>query len=1086
MRNLKKFLALALAVMMAFSLTAAVGAAGPTDIAGNKYESAIRTLYQYGVVEGVNAAGDFNPNGNFTRAQMAGIAYKIATGDVDDKYSAQNAAYAQQQFTDVPSNHWAAGYIGFCANWGIVKGAGDGTFNPGGRVTGYQVAVLMLNLLGYGKDGEFQGSNWQKNAGELAIRTGISVELGNTSLSAIATRAEVAQVAYKAAFLTNRVQYINGGYAATGERLINEETAAAGEDRWGAPSTTYSATYTWPEYDVTSENEMADQPLLESWTPVSQAAVYKAAGLNESAKTLTVYTNGAATDNKSTVTVSRLVTDTYGQNALGGQGRWTRVYSDRIIYVDTFLTSLYSKTNSVTVGGKEIVPASYSTTTYYNNFVPYDDHHDTAGSNGPSKPIADRGWSSEGGSSDDYPSILGESTSFDMYDVLASYSEVTYSANAYGVFDKYEQITELVDPYKVNALRVTVKAIVKDTAGNPIGIETASGAAYLYNCTFAYNGAPIGPEPLEPSDPDESPAPPDPLTNPFGRLTDTDIGTARTLYLDAQGNILGIMPEPSSTESGYGVVVDYDAGRVRYDKACGILTVQTPTGGKVTLKFIDIANGDTLASAGGAFAGLKAGAPDGEPYGDEKDAVNDAGLLMGHLVHWVTDTDSGNNGYPGYCIISVDDTGGKTAVVDAGKIDIGDAEAVSEVTIKNGGGPGGLLVNNNTVFFVANYQMQNSKGGYVFTGYTAYTGFQNLPRDLAVATSWDVVAGTNPNAAVSDQSTPGGTTLDIEYIEGNGSNNPRGWASHVLIFNGTTASTNRVEPVDKYAFIVNPGAFIKVHDSFYEYSAIMDGKANQAFRVDYNATGDVQKTGLYTYSTYTNDGWSDVKLRESDRMFKGSDGWYYVAGVLYNKIALAADSDKGIAYGDPTDNSQFLAVAQTGVKIYLVNEEDGTFITVGSSYLNYLRRASVYGQSDIWYQLNQYGYIDTIYIVTKNEAAEGTAPDAISSVDIQQPAAANLNTTVGAYLASIKVPDGVTDYAISSVKVEKINKNSGVVWESCAKGESFNTTAYTYRVTIVFVTVGNYSLASTALGSNLSRWSIASQDAGTLVATLII
>lgn len=49
-------------------------------------------------------------------------------------------------------------------------------------------------------------------------------------------------------------------------------------------------------------------------------------------------------------------------------------------------------------------------------------------------------------------------------------------------------------------------------------------------------------------------------------------------------------------------------------------------------------------------------------------------------------------------------------------------------------------MNNNTVFFVANYRMQNSKGGYVFTGYSAFTGFQNLPFDLTVTAGEQVVA----------------------------------------------------------------------------------------------------------------------------------------------------------------------------------------------------------------------------------------------------------------------------------------------------------------------------------------------------------
>ena len=150
MRNLMKFLALVLAMMMVFSLMITVSAADAfTDadlVKERKYANAIDTLQEYGVLKG-DENGNFNPDGEFSRAEMAGIAYRIAMGDVEGKLEKQNAIYAQK-FTDVGENHWAAPYIGFCVNWGIVNGV---------------------------------------NAGFDAIQTGISANLVDFDMSAVAT-----------------------------------------------------------------------------------------------------------------------------------------------------------------------------------------------------------------------------------------------------------------------------------------------------------------------------------------------------------------------------------------------------------------------------------------------------------------------------------------------------------------------------------------------------------------------------------------------------------------------------------------------------------------------------------------------------------------------------------------------------------------------------------------------------------------------------------------------------------------------------------------------------------------------------------
>lgn len=57
-------------------------------------------------------------------------------------------------FTDVDDNRWSASYIEKAYKLGLIKGNGDGTFNPEGPLTREQAAVLMVRLYELIKEGE--------------------------------------------------------------------------------------------------------------------------------------------------------------------------------------------------------------------------------------------------------------------------------------------------------------------------------------------------------------------------------------------------------------------------------------------------------------------------------------------------------------------------------------------------------------------------------------------------------------------------------------------------------------------------------------------------------------------------------------------------------------------------------------------------------------------------------------------------------------------------------------------------------------------------------------------------------------------
>ena len=223
MRNLKKILALVLALVMSLSLMATAGASSFPDVdAENPYATAIEVLDELKVFQGYKEDGTFRPTETLNRAQAAVLVYRIATGDVEDKYL-DNYTYMQQsKFTDLDGYNWAKGYINYCQNAGIVVGTSATTFDPGAKVTGYQLLVMLLRTLGYGKAGEFADpKGWELQTATIAEREGITENVTTGDFGAPAPRQMVAEILFRG-LLTETVEYsalIPGGYTKSGETL---------------------------------------------------------------------------------------------------------------------------------------------------------------------------------------------------------------------------------------------------------------------------------------------------------------------------------------------------------------------------------------------------------------------------------------------------------------------------------------------------------------------------------------------------------------------------------------------------------------------------------------------------------------------------------------------------------------------------------------------------------------------------------------------------------------------------------------------------------------------------------------------------
>ncbi len=225
MKNLKKLVSVVLAVSMLLSVMAfSVSAATFADVADtdSAYE-AVEVLAALKILEG-KEAGSFDPAGDIKRSEFAAVVCRAMNEEASAKGSVGGTSFA-----DVAADHWAAGYINWAAQRGIVNGRDENTFDPDAPVS-YQEAVKMLVVaLGFEVMAQKKGgypTGYMVVGSSYGITKGVSMNpaTGNAS------RADVAKLVYNAldcplmdtAFisLSDEDEYLvyDGGVKANGER----------------------------------------------------------------------------------------------------------------------------------------------------------------------------------------------------------------------------------------------------------------------------------------------------------------------------------------------------------------------------------------------------------------------------------------------------------------------------------------------------------------------------------------------------------------------------------------------------------------------------------------------------------------------------------------------------------------------------------------------------------------------------------------------------------------------------------------------------------------------------------------------------
>ena len=80
--------------------------------------------------------GSFGPERNMTRAEVTTMFARLLTEQIE-----ADKTYASS-FNDVPGSHWAANYIGYMEQFGIITGYADGSFRPDAPVTRAEFAAI--------------------------------------------------------------------------------------------------------------------------------------------------------------------------------------------------------------------------------------------------------------------------------------------------------------------------------------------------------------------------------------------------------------------------------------------------------------------------------------------------------------------------------------------------------------------------------------------------------------------------------------------------------------------------------------------------------------------------------------------------------------------------------------------------------------------------------------------------------------------------------------------------------------------------------------------------------------------------------
>ena len=390
MRNLKKVLSLALALVMLLGMMM-IGAGAATTKATDLSAANQEAL---AVLKATKVMTNARYDDNVTRAEAAKMVLTIYNPTLAKGVkNTKNSVY----FTDV-KNHWAAGYIDLCFSEGIVSGRTKNVFDPNGTVTGYELGKMILKAMGSEK--KYTGSTWTSKVMKDVTDLGLSAntKIGSNWDKAL-TRVQTAQlvfngltksisgatnyVLYQADGTTRVPAYANTVFSSMSEAIMMKLASGSAGDTWiAAPYTASDALINnFPTLVNTPAKTDAFGRTSNVWTmdgktvyssaagatkiytaPATSSQIYNDLGLTAASVTATTNIDGVS----DTFTLDRAVTN----STIGAVGATTYAYktganSATISVVTNYLAKV-TKVNAAkaATATAAAVPASVEATVY--------------------------------------------------------------------------------------------------------------------------------------------------------------------------------------------------------------------------------------------------------------------------------------------------------------------------------------------------------------------------------------------------------------------------------------------------------------------------------------------------------------------------------------------------------------------------------------------------------------------------------------------------------------------------------------------------------------------------------------------------